>query len=281
MSLQNTQILVNLQIEHEKVMFFEQDQQGQYRFPGAFLNSGSQPIELAKHLAKTAGVIIDDEDFLRIRFKDVRNFRVDGKNLLVILTTIIPHGDNKFKGHLTEVNKKDLMNIKLHPVTAIMLNLSKKNPDDLKNKTTNRGNVAKNTTDYDELILYSDGGSRGNPGPSACGFVIYDSDDHQIFEGGEYMHITTNNVAEYRGVELALEKALELGAKKVTFRADSMLVINQMNGVWKVKAPELAEINYRIRELVSQFEKVTFTHVYREYNKPADAMVNRILDENQ
>lgn len=134
------------------------------------------------------------------------------------------------------------------------------------------------TTTYNKLIAYSDGGSRGNPGPSASGYVLMDESSKIIYEGGAYLGFTTNNVAEYKAVYLALEKALEHGARVVDMRMDSQLVANQMNRVYKVKKPELSEIHRRIQELSARFDKVTYTYVAREYNKLADGMVNKILD---
>lgn len=141
-------------------------------------------------------------------------------------------------------------------------------------------NDAKNAT-YDILIAYGDGGSRGNPGPSASGFVLMDPLETVIFEGGTFLGITTNNVAEYQAVYLALEKALELEATVVDVRLDSLLVVNQMNGIYRVKHPDLIPINNRIRELMQQFDRVTFTHVRREFNTLADGMVNKILDKHE
>lgn len=139
---------------------------------------------------------------------------------------------------------------------------------------------AKGTT-CEKVVAYSDGGSRGNPGPSASGYVILDEGGQVVYEGGSFLGITTNNVAEYQAVYLALEKALEFGACVVDMRMDSQLVANQMNGIYKVKHPDLAAINRRIQELSSRFEKVTYTYVAREYNKLADGMVNKILDQHE
>lgn len=139
---------------------------------------------------------------------------------------------------------------------------------------------AKDTT-YEQIIAYSDGGSRGNPGPSAAGYVLMDSSETVIFEGGTFLGTTTNNTAEYQAVYLALQKALEFGASIVDFRMDSLLVVNQMNGIYKIKNADLVPINHRIRELVHRFERITFTHVRREYNQLADGMVNKILDQHQ
>lgn len=132
----------------------------------------------------------------------------------------------------------------------------------------------------ERVVAYADGGSRGNPGPSASGYVLLTTDDVVIAEGGAFLGVATNNVAEYQAVYLALEKAQELGARHVDFRLDSQLVVNQMNGIYKVKHSELLPIHNRIRELASHFNKVTFVHVRREYNQLADGMVNKILDAN-
>lgn len=138
-----------------------------------------------------------------------------------------------------------------------------------------------NDTTLITAVIHSDGGSRGNPGPSASGFVISNEKGEVVSEGGAYLGITTNNVAEYQAVYLGLERAQELGVRVVDFRMDSLLVCNQMNGVYKIKHPDLAIINNRIHELATKFDKVTFSHVRREYNKLADGVVNKILDQHQ
>ena len=136
-------------------------------------------------------------------------------------------------------------------------------------------------TSEKHVTVFSDGGSRGNPGPSAAGYVIINDAQEVIDEGGEYLGITTNNQAEYHGVRLGLEKAWELGFTQVDFRIDSMLVVNQMNGVYKIKNRELWPIHERIRHLMTRFDKVTFRHVRREFNQLADGMVNKTLDQHQ
>ncbi len=129
-----------------------------------------------------------------------------------------------------------------------------------------------------DIVIYSDGGSRGNPGPSAAGYVIKDTQGRLTHEGGAYLGVTTNNQAEYHGVRLGLEKAKELGAKSVDFYIDSMLVVNQLNGQYVIRNRELWPIHERIKELIGQFDKVTFRHVKRELNQQADGTVNKILD---
>lgn len=142
------------------------------------------------------------------------------------------------------------------------------------------GEVDAKMTTAKEALIYSDGGSRGNPGPSAAGFVILDTSNEVLSEGGAFLGITTNNVAEYQAVYLGLERAQELGIQVVDFRMDSQLVEHQLNGLYKIKNADLIPINNRIRELAAQFDRVTFTHVRREYNQLADGVVNRILDQH-
>lgn len=138
---------------------------------------------------------------------------------------------------------------------------------------------AKNTTThFDEIKFYGDGGSRGNPGPSASGFVLLDMHDNILETNGEYLNITTNNQAEYHSLKLGLERALQLGVKRIHVYMDSLLVINQMKGIFKVKNKELLPVYKAIKSLSLQFESIDFTHVPRELNKLADAEVNRILD---
>lgn len=138
--------------------------------------------------------------------------------------------------------------------------------------------LPKKADKHAELKLYADGGSRGNPGPSAGGFVLLDMDDQILHESGKYLGVTTNNQAEYHSLKGGIEAALKMGAKTVHVFMDSMLVVNQMKGVYKVKNRDLWPIHEAIKELVTQFEKVDFTHVPREYNKLADGMVNKTLD---
>jgi ribonuclease HI len=141
------------------------------------------------------------------------------------------------------------------------------------------GDVPQSAEHPTEVKLYTDGGSRGNPGPSASGFVIYDMHDVPLVDKGVYLGITTNNQAEYTALKLGLEEAKSLGMRIIHAHMDSLLVVNQMKCIYKVKNRDLWPINEAIKELVADFDKVDFTHVPRELNKAADAAVNRALDE--
>ncbi|HWT56026.1 MAG TPA: 4a-hydroxytetrahydrobiopterin dehydratase [Candidatus Microsaccharimonas sp.] len=127
--------------------------------------------------------------------------------------------------------------------------------------------------------IFADGGSRGNPGPSASGFVVLDMEDSVLVDKGVYLGITTNNVAEYTALKLALEECLKMGASEVDVYMDSLLVVNQMKGIFKVKNRDLWPIHDAIKQLLPNFKHVDFSHVPRELNKLADAAVNRALDD--
>ncbi len=129
-----------------------------------------------------------------------------------------------------------------------------------------------------QVKLYADGGSRGNPGPSASGYVLLDTQNVIIQKSGIYLGITTNNQAEYQALKLGLEAAVKLGAREVAVHMDSMLVVNQMKGIYKVKNRDLWPIHESIKDLASQLKKVSYTHIPRELNKLADAEVNTTLD---
>ena len=125
-----------------------------------------------------------------------------------------------------------------------------------------------------KLTIFTDGGARGNPGPAGIGVHIKEGGDYK-----EYIGEATNNQAEYKAVVLALNKAKELGGEELDFYLDSKLVVEQLNGNYKVKDSELAKIFIQIFNLKQTFKKVTFSHVPREQNKEADKLVNEAIDE--
>lgn len=135
-----------------------------------------------------------------------------------------------------------------------------------------------NTTKITEVKLFGDGGSRGNPGPSASGYVIKDMSDKILESNGEYLNITTNNQAEYHSLKIGLERAQQLGARTVHIYMDSLLVVNQIKGIFKVRNAELKPVYERVKNLMAEFTATDITHVPRELNKLADAEVNKILD---
>lgn len=130
--------------------------------------------------------------------------------------------------------------------------------------------------------IYTDGGARGNPGPAASGAVLKTLENGKegevIATASKYLGKTTNNQAEYTAIVIGLEKAKALGATHVEMYMDSELATKQLNGQYKVKDQEIAKRFLEVKNLIHAFERVTFTHVRREKNKEADALVNEVLD---
>jgi ribonuclease HI/pterin-4a-carbinolamine dehydratase len=129
--------------------------------------------------------------------------------------------------------------------------------------------------------LFTDGGSRGNPGPAATGIVIVDMEDNVVKKSSNYLGITTNNQAEYQALCEGLQLALSLGVKELSVYMDSELIIKQINGFYKIKNADLKPHYDKVQNLVKEFTKITFTHVPRAMNKLADEMVNKCLDSQK
>jgi ribonuclease HI len=134
------------------------------------------------------------------------------------------------------------------------------------------------TSEPETWVTYSDGASRGNPGPASYGAVVIDPSGTVVHEASEPLGITTNNIAEYRGLIAALESALALGAQRVEARMDSELLVRQAIGRYRVKNPGLIPLHNRVLNLRGQFREVVFKHVPRALNKHADALANQALD---
>jgi len=132
-----------------------------------------------------------------------------------------------------------------------------------------------------KLITYTDGGSRNNPGPAACGIVVLDDKEEVIHTFSKYIGTATNNQAEYGALILALEKAKELLPQggEVMCHLDSELVVKQLKREYKVKDEKMKELFARVCKLCLDFDKVEFIHVRREKNKLADKLVNKELDK--
>jgi ribonuclease HI len=131
------------------------------------------------------------------------------------------------------------------------------------------------------LLVYADGGARGNPGPAAIGAVVLDpttDPPENLATISEAIGHTTNNVAEWRAVIAALEAARAFPARSVEIRADSLLVVRQLDGSYRVKQAHLKPLHARAKELLKDYDEVTLVHVPREHNTIADALVNAALD---
>ncbi|MDH3730430.1 MAG: ribonuclease HI family protein [Acidimicrobiia bacterium] len=129
------------------------------------------------------------------------------------------------------------------------------------------------------MIVYTDGASRGNPGAASIGAAIYAEEGGEVIgEVSEAIGHATNNVAEYKAVIAGLAEAQRLGATEVELRADSLLLVRQLTGEYRVKAPGLKPLAAQATRLLRGFESTTIVHVRREFNEVADALANAALD---
>ena len=128
-----------------------------------------------------------------------------------------------------------------------------------------------------ELTLHTDGGSRGNPGQGAIGGVLLEN-GIEIDSFGEKIGICTNNEAEYRALIKGMELAINRGCDILTCYLDSLLVVNQLNGIYRIKESRLQAFAITIKNLQSEFTKVVYKHVERAKNASADVLVNKALD---
>lgn len=256
---------------------------GKYELPGGSVDFREQPTEaLARYLRSHFSVAIETSQlFDVVSFIDPDD--KDVQYVFVLYLVSLKAGESSIKlssryNKYVQVKLSDVQLNELTNSTQILLGLDTDEQPTLFHDIDHTSDDVENASN-DSLILYSDGGSRGNPGPSAAAFVVMNGREQVIADGGSYLGVTTNNQAEYQAVYFGLKKASELGAKNVDFRLDSNLVVNQLNGVYKIKNRDLWPIYEQIKLLVPKFQKVTFTHVRREFNQLADGLVNKILDE--
>ena len=129
------------------------------------------------------------------------------------------------------------------------------------------------------IAINVDGASRGNPGPAGIGYCIYDHGGRIIEKKGEFIGFATSRLAEYYAMKRGIERAIELGYKSVRFISDSLMVVNQLNGIFQVKNKDILPIYQDIQEKLGQFEAVSFMHVPRIKNQLADHEANAAIDE--
>ncbi len=134
---------------------------------------------------------------------------------------------------------------------------------------------------YEHLKIYFDGGSRGNPGPSAIGAVVYDQDDKKVGQVSEYIGKHTNNVAEYLSLEKVLEYINRFETSKLILLTDSKLIHNQVKKIWKIKDKKILDIYLRLNKKLSAYSTVDLRLIPREENTEADRLVNEALDRKE
>lgn len=160
-------------------------------------------------------------------------------------------------------------NIRLNETSVSVLEIeeNKINSDRISPRSTANG-----------ITINVDGASRGNPGPSGIGYCIYEN-GHIVEQGGEFIGFATSRLAEYLAMRRGVERAIELGFKTVKFVSDSLMVVNQLNGIFSVKNQDIAPVHKDIQQKLESFEAVSFTHVPRSKNMVADSEANAAIDK--
>ncbi len=130
----------------------------------------------------------------------------------------------------------------------------------------------------EEVLIYTDGASRGNPGAASAGIVVYDKNQICLYEEAFSLGSKTNNFAEYSAVLRALQLSAENKIRHLILKSDSELLVKQLSGMYKVKSPNIKELYKECKNWESEIPEVIFQHVRREQNKRADELANLILD---
>lgn len=154
----------------------------------------------------------------------------------------------------------------------------------LKTVIYGRGKTMKCTNkkiNYDKLIIYIDGASKGNPGEGACGAIFLNEKNEVIAEEGRVLGTCTNNFAEYSSLHLALSVAKRYGANKLLIYSDSELLIKQFYGEYEIKDKKLKELMNVIKNEMNNFEEVKLEYIPRNKNKLADKFVNKLLESKK
>ena len=244
-----------------------------WELPTGKILFGEQPEEaMARALAEYTGLSVTS-----IRLKDVVTFlALEGasqlSNLYIIYELQVAEGEKPAPRERYTAYKyiKDNAGISLNEATMTVLEIES-------GKSSSEKISARATAN--SATIYVDGASRGNPGPSGIGYAIVSEDGHVLKRGGEFIGFATSRVAEYYALKEGIEQAIEMGMKSVRFVADSLMVINQMNGIFQIKNQDIIPIYQDIQKMLDEnFDVIAFAHVPREQNTIADKEANMAID---
>ena len=245
---------------------------GKYELPGGKLIMGEQPIDAMKRTLKyhTSLVASTVQLFDIFTFIDPDDKRV--QYLFVVFLVGLDTYDTKVvldSGYDKYIWKKksELQQSVVTDSTKMIIGYDEDMP--YKRRYDNK----------EKFTIHTDGASRGNPGPSAAGFVILDQSDDIVVDGGRYLGVQDSVYAEYAGILLAVDKASKMELKDIEIRSDSLAVVNQINGIDKIIDTPSLPFYQQIIKLKSDFNNIKFVHVRRDFNQLADGIANKILDK--
>ena len=245
-----------------------------WELPTGKIKFGEQPEEA---IARTISEYLGTEA-VSIKIKDVITFLApEGasriSNLYIIYSLTIPE-DAKIAPRDRYTAYKY---IKDFEGSGIHLNEASMSVLEIEDANIAPGRISPRDT-ANSVAVHVDGASRGNPGPSGIGYCIYNNNGDILERGGEFIGFATSRVAEYYALKNGINKALAHGLKTVRFVSDSLMVINQMNGIFTPKNPDILPIYTDIKKMLESFESVSFTHVPRSQNTAADKEANQAID---
>jgi len=244
-----------------------------WELPTGKIGFGEQPEDAMEGVfEENLGVEVES-----LKLKDVVTFlSTDGdqqySNLGIVYEIKLTKGEKFELGEKYTAYKflKDFSGVELKDSTQAIIEIEHEKM--FENATSSFRETANSAT------VYIDGASRGNPGPSGIGYYIVDDHGNMVRRGGEFIGFATSRVAEYNALRCGVRQALELGFESVRFVSDSLMVINQMNGIFKIKNKDVMPIYNEIRTMLKEFKAVAFTHVPRLQNSAADKEANLAID---
>ena len=243
-----------------------------WELPTGKIKFGEQPEEaIARTLEEEINLIATD-----IKLKDAITFvapegasQLDNLYIIYeILTSGKPVCKSRYSAY-KYINDADTTNVRLNGASSAVLEIE--TGKIISSRLSHRNTASSH-------MIYIDGASRGNPGPSGIGYYIKDVDGKIIERGGEFIGFTTARSAEYVAMRKGIERAIELGIKSAQFISDSLMIINQLNGIMKPKNADIIPTFNTIEDLLKNFDSVSFTHVPREENMIADEEANKAID---
>lgn len=246
-----------------------------WELPTGKIKFGEQPEEaMARSLTEYTGLSVNS-----IKLKDVITFLApEGASQLSNLYIIYELGVS----HDTKPTPKDRYTaykyIKDFSNSTTRLNETSISVLEIEEGRVNADRVTSRDT-ANAITINVDGASRGNPGPSGIGYCIHDESGKIIEQGGEFIGFATSRLAEYYAMRKGIERATELGFKTVRFISDSLMVVNQLNGIFRVKNHDIKPVYGDIQSKLGQFEAISFTHVPRSQNTIADSEANAAIDK--
>ena len=246
-----------------------------WELPTGKIKFGEQPEEaMVRSLAEYTGLIAKS-----VQLKDVITFLAPEdssqlNNLYIVYELGLdenakPNPRDRYTAY-KYIKDFASSNIRLHETSMTVI--------EIEEGKTASGRISSRDT-ANSVTINVDGASRGNPGPSGIGYCIHDHTGQIIERGGEFIGFATSRVAEYYAMRKGIERAIELGYKTVRFISDSLMVVNQLSGIFNVKNQDVRPIFDDIEQKLSQFDAISFTHVPRSENAIADSEANFAIDK--